>query len=339
MPRIRILLAAGLLVGLTFVLFAHAEGNDVSAQKGTRTASLSLKHLRLKHHKAYYADLESYLEEFPAAQDRALALQELLEQAGPAGELERAQELTEAFLKKHSTHYLASSLREELTRAMLLSGDTKQARELCFEAVESMENVQRQVDLLGAVAHMNALLLDLDGAHQCFDAMLELPVIQMSERNQQAIEMMRKLRLDGLGKDFKHFKVLDIEGNELNTKELFEGKTVYFHFWSVNHEPSIMGLPKISEAWLLEHLSGFDVVSISLDPEEDLKLLKQTIESLELPGRHLRESADFKGDLAKHFGVHAIPYGVLVDDQGKIVAKDLRASDLLESLRVLNAAK
>ena len=82
---------------------------------------------------------------------------------------------------------------------------------------------------------------------------------------------------------------------------------------------------------------GFDILAVSLDKTREAWL--KGIEQDGLDYHHVSELKFWNSDIARQYGIRAIPANLLLDKNGKIVAKNLRGSDLKDTLAKLLTAE
>jgi alkyl hydroperoxide reductase subunit AhpC len=78
---------------------------------------------------------------------------------------------------------------------------------------------------------------------------------------------------------------------------------------------------------------GFTVLSVSLD--NDATRWKNAIEQDGMPWYHVSSLQGWKEPAAALYNVRAIPQNVLIDNQGKIVATNLRGETLYKKIEEL----
>lgn len=78
---------------------------------------------------------------------------------------------------------------------------------------------------------------------------------------------------------------------------------------------------------------GFDVLAVSLDKTREAWV--KGIEQDGLEYHHVSELKHWNSDIARLYGIRAIPANLLIDKNGIIVGKNLRGTDLDEALRRL----
>ena len=125
-----------------------------------------------------------------------------------------------------------------------------------------------------------------------------------------------------VGQVVPDFSLPSMNGEEVAIRS-FRGKYVLLDFWASWCGPCIGEMPNVHKAYDLLHDKGFEVISISTDRKESdwRKAMK------EKQMEHLR---DTKGVLHEIFNRDAIPFILLLDPQGRIVAKELRGKDIYE---------
>ena len=106
----------------------------------------------------------------------------------------------------------------------------------------------------------------------------------------------------------------------------FKGKVVLVDFWASWCGPCRRENPNVVAMYKKYHPKGFEILSVSLDDNRD-KWLK-AIEADHLTWNHVSDLKGWESTAAKLYGVTSIPFALLLDKEGKIVAKDLRGKEL-----------
>ena len=104
-------------------------------------------------------------------------------------------------------------------------------------------------------------------------------------------------------------------------------------FWASWCGPCRAEMPNVVEAYNRYHDKGFEVVGISLD--EDKKAWVAAIDKLQMPWPQLSDLKGWNCEGAVLYKIQSIPSNLLVDQDGKIVAKNLREDALLDKLSEL----
>lgn len=131
----------------------------------------------------------------------------------------------------------------------------------------------------------------------------------------------------------------DPEGNPLSISEL-RGNIVFVDFWASWCRPCRRENPVIVETYNtykdkeFKNAEGFKIFSVSLDKTRD-----QWIKAIEDDGlvweEHVSDLQGWRSPAAKKFNVRAIPMNYLINQDGVIIARNLRGHQLAETLKNL----
>ena len=109
------------------------------------------------------------------------------------------------------------------------------------------------------------------------------------------------------------------------------GKVVLVDFWAQWCRPCRMENPNIVKAYHNYKDKGFEVYGVSLDRSKDKWL--QGIEEDGLSWTHVSDLKYWQSEAAKTYNINAIPASFLLDQEGKIIAKNLRGPSLHQKLK------
>ena len=115
----------------------------------------------------------------------------------------------------------------------------------------------------------------------------------------------------------------------------FVGKNKYtlIDFWASWCGPCHAEMPTIVKAYDEFHEKGLEIIGVSLDSNK--KDWTRAISSLQMTWPQMSDLKGWESEGARLYGVHSIPASVLVNQQGKIVAQNLRGENLLQKLAEL----
>jgi len=117
----------------------------------------------------------------------------------------------------------------------------------------------------------------------------------------------------------------DLSGKPL-TLDQYKGKVVLMDFWATWCGPCIGEMPNVIASYKKYHAAGFDVVGISLD--QDKSSLTTFIAQNKMPWRQVFDGKGWGSAVAQQYGVHSIPFGLLLNRDGTIAAVSVRGDDL-----------
>ncbi len=157
------------------------------------------------------------------------------------------------------------------------------------------------------------------------------PRVLSSFTGKKVTAKYEKARQISIGNTFD-FTQEDTQGKLFQLSSL-RGKYVLVDFWASWCAPCRAENPNLLKAYNQLKDKNFEVVGISLD-ENKTSWLK-AIEKDGLPWIHVSDLKGWKNDVAIKYGITAVPQNVLVDPNGKIVAKNLRGEDLYARLKDL----
>ena len=109
------------------------------------------------------------------------------------------------------------------------------------------------------------------------------------------------------------------------------GKVVLVDFWAQWCRPCRLENPNIVDAYQKYKDKGFEVYGVSLDRSRENWL--QGIEEDGLPWTHVSDLKYWQSEAARTYNINSIPASFLLDQEGKIIAKDLRGPLLHQKLK------
>jgi len=125
------------------------------------------------------------------------------------------------------------------------------------------------------------------------------------------------------------FSLPNTEGKTVNIDE-FKGKYFLLDFWASWCGPCRQENPYLVKAFNRFKNKNFTIVGVSLDDNKDAWLNAITKDNL--TWTHLSDLKGWESQAAQSFHINSIPFNLLVDPQGNIIASELRGEMLEQKL-------
>lgn len=253
-----------------------------------------------------------YLGKSRELSDQAMSIQRDLQQASMAG-----NEAT------------VTSLRDEFTELQ----EAYQNFELDF----IKENPNGLISALLIEKALGTMQIESAEAQKMYDALSAeiketIPAKKIIENLNAAKEREEKGRNTAIGAVAPDFSGPTPDGGEISLKQAM-GKVTIIDFWAAWCKPCRVENPNVVNVYNKYHSKGLNIIGVSLDrKEEDWK---KAIADDKLTWHHISSLDYFDDAIAKLYNVDAIPATFILDENGVIIAKNLRGPALGEKISEL----
>ncbi|KAA1243968.1 TlpA disulfide reductase family protein [Aquimarina sp. RZ0] len=128
-----------------------------------------------------------------------------------------------------------------------------------------------------------------------------------------------------IGSEAEDFSAPTPDGNLLSLKESL-GKITIIDFWASWCKPCRAENPNVVRIYNKYHDKGLNIIGVSLDRNKDH--WTRAINNDNLDWNHVSNLKFWQDPIAKSYGVRSIPATFILDETGKVIAKNLRGPAL-----------
>ena len=132
-----------------------------------------------------------------------------------------------------------------------------------------------------------------------------------------------------VGKAAPEISLPDLEGKTVSLSS-FRGKYVLVDFWASWCKPCRYENPNVVSAYNKYKSKNFTILGVSLDQNKGA--WQKAIVDDKLNWTHISDLQQWRSVVVPTYKIQGIPYNVLVDPQGKVVAENLRGQELDQKL-------
>lgn len=145
-------------------------------------------------------------------------------------------------------------------------------------------------------------------------------------------DRLKKHRSTAIGSLAPDFSLPTPDGGSVSLSSL-RGKYVLIDFWASWCGPCRQENPNVVRMYNAYKGKGFEIFGVSLDQSRDKWLKAIADDKLSWP--HVSDLKGWQSAAASLYGIEAIPQTILLDKEGKIIAKGLRGAELEQKIATL----
>lgn len=147
-------------------------------------------------------------------------------------------------------------------------------------------------------------------------------------------ERVATLEKTAVGQLFTDLKMSDPDGKSSSLSDYAgKGKYVLIDFWASWCGPCRSEMPNVLTAYAKYKDKGFEIIGVSFDGKHESWV--KAIRELNLPWPQMSDLKGWESAGAKVYGVTGIPHTILLDKEGKIIARNLHGEELNRTLAEL----
>lgn len=155
------------------------------------------------------------------------------------------------------------------------------------------------------------------------------PEVQASYYGKKLKDIVESARITGIGAMAPDFSMTDSSGKVISLSSL-RGKVVLLDFWASWCKPCRKENPNIVKAYDKYNAKGFTVFGVSADNKKER--WTKAINDDKLTWAHVSDLKGWNNEALKLYGVKALPTNLLIDRDGKIIAKNLHGDEYEKKL-------
>ncbi|SHI74847.1 Peroxiredoxin [Arenibacter nanhaiticus] len=199
-----------------------------------------------------------------------------------------------------------------------------------FELNFIKENPEGLITALLIDKGVNTKIITTEEAQQMYDALTaEIKATEAAKKIQKSLDIVKDREAKGkstqIGAVAPDFSGPTPDGGELSLKEAM-GKVTIIDFWAAWCKPCRVENPNVVNIYNKYHSKGLNIIGVSLDRKaEDWK---KAIADDKLTWNHISSLDYFDDAIARLYNIDAIPATFILDENGVIIAKNLRGPAL-----------
>lgn len=150
--------------------------------------------------------------------------------------------------------------------------------------------------------------------------------IKTTPTGQRLSEKLNKIGTLQINDKAPSFELKDINDKDLSLSR-FAGKKVFLSFWASWCGPCRKEHPELIKKY--EQLKTKNIEFISISTDENKENWKEAVKKDKLQWLQLIDKKDVKGlTIANKYGIYGIPSNVLLNEDGKVIGKDINLKDI-----------
>jgi peroxiredoxin len=187
------------------------------------------------------------------------------------------------------------------------------------------ENNKSYISVLLLQGMLNNPEADYGKVKTYYDALS--PEIKATKVGKTLLETLNKVSAVSVGQIAPDFSAPNPEGQMVSLKESL-GKITLIDFWASWCKPCRIENPNVVALYNEFHDKGLNIIGVSLDREDSHDKWTEAIATDNLTWTQVSNLKFWQDPVARLYNIQSIPATFLLDENGRIIAKDLRGEEL-----------
>ena len=134
-----------------------------------------------------------------------------------------------------------------------------------------------------------------------------------------------------VGKPYKEIAMVDLKGNMKRLSDVVKAnKLTLIDFWASWCAPCRAEMPNVKRLYAQYHPKGLEIYGVSFD--ENMVNWQNAVSQMKMPWIQVSDLKGWQSEGAGTYNIRAIPATVLIDQNGNIIAKNLRGDELAQKV-------
>ena len=234
---------------------------------------------------------------------------------------QKQKELYKEYLKAHED----GNKEKIATINKLYDENTKAKNQAIISFIENNPKSAASPQIIREALFYSLKLSELDKVFSKLDASVKaFPVSQKIEKH------IKTLKSVAIGQKAPDFSQYTPNGERVSLSSI-KGKVILVDFWASWCGPCRRANPHVVELYNKYHEQGLEILGVSLDKDKEAWV--KAIEKDQLPWTQISDLKGWGNAAAKLYGVNSIPHVMLLDSEGKIIAKQLHGEELENKIK------